>query len=361
MFRWKQKNEDNESVSLALSTAATSILSGDSKGKKTVAGTKLIKCHKPFENPLNPIVEPVFDLTEEQSAIYDEVLAHFEDYVKSEIPVSDRKNETETHPILEEELAWLTKECFLRYLRATKWKKDHAITRIKDTLVWRRTFGVVVVPGTDTKLISAELVEVENETGKNLIVGYDNDNRPCLYLRNGYQNTSPSIRQVQHLVFMLETVIQFMPPGQDTLALLIDLKAAPEHLKLLAKLPSLSISKQVLHILQHHYPERLGKGLFTNLGTIGHLFLKMAGPFIDPYTRLKTIYDQPFEDYVPRQQLDKEFNGLLDFEYVHDVYWPEMNGIAERKHEVYMANFRRLGGEIGYSEFHLRSSVETET
>ncbi|KAG7195490.1 uncharacterized protein KQ657_003253 [Scheffersomyces spartinae] len=346
---------------LQLSTAATSIVSGggDTKVKKGQQDTKLIKCHKPFESPINPIVEPKYDLSEEQLAIYNEVLEHFEEYITTDIPVSDRKNETQTHPILEEELAWLTKECFLRYLRATKWKKEHAIIRIKDSILWRRTFGVVVVPGTDTKPITAESVEVENETGKNLIVGYDNDNRPCLYLRNGYQNTSPSIRQVQHLVFMLERVIQFMPPGQDTLALLIDLKAAPEHLKLLAKLPSLSISKQVLHILQHHYPERLGKGLFTNLGTFGHVFLKMAGPFIDPYTRLKTIYDQPFEEYVPKEQLDKEFNGLLDFEYDHDIYWPEMNKMAERKHQIYMDNFKRLGGKIGHSEFILRSPIST--
>ncbi|EGW33425.1 uncharacterized protein SPAPADRAFT_60781 [Spathaspora passalidarum NRRL Y-27907] len=223
-------------------------------------------------------------------------------------------------------------------------------------MVWRRTFGVVNIPDhTDpAKLITADKVAHENETGKQLIVGYDNDNRPCLYLRNGYQNTSASMKQVQHLVFMLERVIQYMPPGQDGLALLIDFQAAPAHMNLSSKFPSLSISKQVLHILQNHYPERLGRGLFTNIPWIGYTFFKVVGPFIDPYTRSKTIYDQPFENFVPKEQLSKEFNGILDFEYIHDVYWPKMNEIGDKKHENYMKNFKKLGSKIGLSEYDLR-------
>ncbi|PSK40746.1 hypothetical protein C7M61_000398 [Candidozyma pseudohaemuli] len=355
---WRKSGQNDESNSsqepdvVSVSSKATSVSSmAPKKG--------LIKRYVPFEAPVNPIKPPVFDLTKEQETKYNDVLKYFQEYIKNEIPVSDSANAA-THPILAEEKAWLTKECFLRYLRATKWKVEPTIKRIKESMVWRRTFGVVVVPGHSDprKIITPELVEAENVTGKNLIVGYDNDNRPCLYLRNGYQNTSASLRQVQHLVFMLERVIQFMPPGQDGLALLIDFKAAPEHLKLSSKFPSLSISKQVLHILQNHYPERLGRGLFTNIPWIGYTFFKLVGPFIDPYTRLKTIYDQPFENFVPKEQLDKEFNGMLDFEYIHDVYWKEMNRIGDEKHERYMANFKRLGEEIGLSEYDLRRQHE---
>lgn len=316
----------------------------------------LIKRHTPFKQPLNPIVRPELNLSTSEQEKFDKVLAHFQEQVSKDFPISDAKHAA-SHPLVESEKAWLSKECFLRYLRASKWKEDVAIKRIHETIVWRRTFGVVDIPGhTDPlKKITAEMVEPENHTGKQLIIGYDNDNRPCLYLRNGYQNTSATIRQVQHLVFMLERVIQYMPPGQDTLALLIDFKAAPAHMNLLSKFPSLSISKQVLHILQNHYPERLGKGLFTNIPWIGYTFFKVVGPFIDPYTRSKTVYDQPFEDFVPKEQLDKEFNGILDFEYIHEVYWPEMNAIAEEKHEIFVKNYEKLGGGIGLSEYDLKS------
>lgn len=362
IFRRKDTNTSSISNSASETTSVSSKSSTTSSSTTKKDTGKYIKCYTPFDKPVNPIKPPVFDLTEEEQGKYDAVLKHFEEYVKKELPVNDQANAAK-HAVLDEEVAWLTKECFLRYLRASKWKLETAIKRIEDSFVWRRTFGVVNIPEhTDPKIIiTPKLVEDENTTGKNLIVGYDNDNRPCLYLRNGYQNTSPSIKQVQHLVFMLERVIQFMPPGQDTLALLIDFKAAPAHMNLSSKFPSLSISKQVLHILQNHYPERLGRGLFTNIPWIGYTFFKVVGPFIDPYTRLKTIYDQPFENFVPKEQLDKEFKGNLDFEYVHDVYWKEMNSMAERKHENYMKNFHSLGAKIGLSEYDLRLAHDADS
>lgn len=341
---------DNSSVSSRV-TSTSSVTS--KKG--------LVKCHTPFEQPLFPTKPPTFDLSAHEEKCYAEVLRHFEEYVKTPAPVNDSAN-APTHELTADEMAWLTKECFLRYLRATKWKVPAAIKRIEETIVWRRTFGVVVIDGhTDPDhVLTAELVEPENVTGKNLILGYDIENRPCLYLRNGYQNTAASIRQVQHLVFMLEQVIHFMPAGQDTLALLIDFKAAPEHMNLSSRFPSLSISKQVLHILQNHYPERLGRGLFTNIPWIGYTFFKVVGPFIDPYTRLKTIYDQPFENFVPKEQLDKEFNGVLDFEYLHDVYWPKMNEIASKKAALVKENYMKLGGGIGLSEYDLKQPISAE-
>lgn len=348
------RRKDTSEVPSDVSSQSSKVSSASSK-------KPLIKCTIPFDQPVNEIKPQDFDLDEEQQEKYNLVLAHFAEYIKKQIPVNDLSGAA-THPILPEEVAWLTKECFLRYLRATKWKLDAAIKRLEDSIVWRRTFGVVDVPGHTKKLLTADLVADENETGKHLIIGYDNDNRPCLYLRNGYQNTQASIKQVQFLVFMLERVIQFMPPGQDTLALLIDFKGAPKELNIAPpKFPSLSISKQVLHILQNHYPERLGRGLFTNIPWIGYTFFKIVGPFIDPYTRLKTIYDQPFENFVPKEQLDKEFNGLLDFQYQHDVYWPEMNRMAEVKYQLYLNNFERLGGGIGLSEFDLRGASAANT
>lgn len=360
-FRRKTADDgtvNSSKVSLSETDNASVSSKATSASSATVSKKGLIKRHVPFEAPMFPIKAPVFDLTEEQQAKYDQVLAHFQKFIKEDLPVNDSANAAK-HPIMDEEKAWLTKECFLRYLRATKWHVESAKKRIEETLVWRRTFGVVKVPEVnEDRIITADLVEPENLTGKNLIVGYDIDNRPCLYLRNGYQNTASSIRQVQHLVFMLERVIQFMPPGQDTLALLIDFKAAPKHMNCSSKFPLISISKQVLHILQNHYPERLGRGLFTNIPWIGYTFFKLVGPFIDPYTRLKTIYDQPFENFVPKEQLDKEFNGIIDFEYVHETYWKEMNEMAEAKHKHYLENFQKLGKEIGLSEYDLRRSQE---
>ena len=109
---------------------------------------------------------------------------------------------------------WLTRECLLRYLRATSWNVTNSVKRLLDTLLWRREFGV--------SKLTAEGVSKEAETGKMVILGYDNNARPCLYMNPGRQNTEKSHTQIEHLVFLLEKTIDMMDPGQETTALLIN-------------------------------------------------------------------------------------------------------------------------------------------
>ena len=60
---------------------------------------------------MNPIKAPDFELDKEQIEKYEKLVAYFEDYISKEVPVNDQHNVT-THPLIEDELAWLTKECF---------------------------------------------------------------------------------------------------------------------------------------------------------------------------------------------------------------------------------------------------------
>lgn len=147
----------------------------------------------------------------------------------------------------------MTRECLLRYLRATKWNTAEAEKRLLGTLTWRREYGVEDLTG--------EHVGIESETGKQFIVGWDIAARPCHYLSPGRQNTEPSPRQVQHLVFMLERVIDLMVPGQETLALLINFKSSKTRTN---TAPGIGQGREVLNILQTHYPERLGRALIIN-------------------------------------------------------------------------------------------------
>ena len=202
-----------------------------------------------------------------------------------------------------------------RYLRATKWDVKDCIERIALSLSWRRQFGIDHFGEENGDRLTADAVAVEEETGKQVVLGFENDARPILYLKPGRQNTKTSHRQVQHLVFMLERVIDFMPAGQDSLALLIDFKDHADVPKVSgnSKIPPIGVGKEVLHILQTHYPERLGKALLTNIPWLAWTFLKMIHPFIDPLTREKLVFDEPFNKYVPMDQLDKLYGGYLDF------------------------------------------------
>lgn len=293
------------------------------------------------EPPKSANVPKPRELSASQLKDYETVLEHFKS--TTGIPVKEKSHEMA--PLSGPEKAWLSKECLFRYLRASKWHVPTAIKRLEETLVWRRTFGVD--PETN---LTPDLVSVENETGKELILGYDEDCRPCLYLKPGKQNTKSSHRQVQHLVFMLERVIDMMVPGQDSLCLLIDLKNG-------SKMPSLSVGREVLNILQNHYPERLGRSLLTNIPRLGWIFLKLINPFIDPMTKEKLIFQKPWNDYIDVEELDKEYGGKVNFVYNHKVYWPNMCKASLERHNAYYKKFEELGGEIGLSEYEIREHM----
>lgn len=248
-----------------------------------------------------------------------------------------------TGPLSDDEIMWLTRENLLRYLRATKWSLADAERRLVDTIIWRREYGV--------EKLKADYISPENETGKQLILGYDVDGRPCQYLNPGLQNTEPNPRQVQHLVFMVERTIDLMIPGQETLALLINFKAKGRKTN---SSPPLSQGREVLNILQTHYPERMGRALIINVPWVVWGFFKLIMPFIDPLTREKLKFNEKVREYVPPEQLWKEFQGDCDFEYDHSVYWPALVNLAEERRKERKARWEKAGKHLGEHEAYLK-------
>lgn len=205
----------------------------------------------PFVDPV-PSAKPkeVAPLTADQEAKYEEVLTTVKSW--TEIPSTKGKE----GPIVEEEIMWLTRDCILRYLRATKWQPAEAAKRLLGTLTWRREFGLLE--------LTPEHISPENETGKQIILGFDENARPCHYLNPGRQNTESSHRQVEHLAYMLERVIDMMVPGQESICLLINFKSSKSRSN---TSPPFAIAREVLNILQTHYPERLGRAALINSKT----------------------------------------------------------------------------------------------
>ncbi|KAK9774176.1 putative CRAL-TRIO domain-containing protein [Seiridium cardinale] len=282
---------------------------------------------KPGEKPV---------ITEEQQSKYDWLLEKAKSW--AEIPSTQGKG----GPLTDTEKQWLTRECLLRYLRAVKWKKEDAEKRILETLTWRREYGV--------DELTFDHISPENETGKQIILGFDKQGRPCQYLNPGRQNTDVSPRQVQHLVFMVERVIELMPPQQETLALLINFKSSKSRSN---TAPGIGQGKEVLNILQTHYPERLGKALIINVPFLVWGFFKLITPFIDPLTREKLKFNEDMSQYVPKEQLWKEFMGELDFDYDHTVYWPALQKMCEERRAERKGRWESGGKHIGELEDYL--------
>ena len=203
---------------------------------------------EPFPNP-SPSSEPPPqpELSSDETNKYVELL----DIVKgwTEIPIKSTPNSSK-EPINDQDRLFLTRDCLLRYLRATKWVVAAAAKRLSETLTWRREYGLLG--------FTHDYISPENETGKQVILGYDNEARPCLYLNPSKQNTERTPRQLQHLFYNLERVIDLMGPGQESLSLLINFMDTRR-----GQGASIAQARETMNVLQNHYPERLGRALIT--------------------------------------------------------------------------------------------------
>ena len=110
-----------------------------------------------------------------------------------------------------------------------------------------------------------------------------------------------------------------MPPGQESLMILVDYKSTT-----LRTNPSISVTRKVLAILQHHYVETLGRAIVVNLPTILSFFYKGIAPFLDPVTREKMRFNPDLFELVPREQLDADFGGEYEYEFDHEAYWNQL-------------------------------------
>lgn len=318
-----------------------------SSATNTTVGAHDEKWSPPTDGPLKtPIPGPTSStkpspkpvLTAEQEAKYGQVLADVLTWTT--VPATTAKN-APLEPLQEHEKMFLTRECLLRYLRATKWSPPNALKRLQSTLSWRREYGA------DT--FTHDYISPENETGKQIVLGYDNDQRPCLYLLPGNQNTKMSDRQIHHLCYMLDRTIDMMPPGVETSALIINFAGSKA-----GTVPTVGQARAVLNILQNHNPERLGKALILETPWYVNTFFKLISGFIDPVTREKMKFNEDLKKYVPTEQLWKQLGGECDFKYEHEVYWPAFGKMAESRREAFKSRWESGGKRIGEFEEYLR-------
>ncbi|OJD14658.1 hypothetical protein AJ78_05011 [Emergomyces pasteurianus Ep9510] len=293
----------------------------------------------PFTSPLESCKpEPPADLTAEAQSKYELLLKTVSEWTT--VPTTSDKN-APTEPITDDDRMFLTRECLLRYLRATKWDVGAAAIRLRGTLTWRREYGI--------DKLTPDYISIENETGKQVILGYDVNARPCLYLNPARQNTEHSDRQIQHLVFMLERVVDLMVPDQESLALLVNFSDTRS-----GQNATIGQGRQTLNILQNHYPERLGRALVVNIPFLIHGFLKIITPFIDPLTRTKLKLNEDLRNHVPPAQLLKTVGGEVEFEYDHSLYWPALNKLCEQRRNEYHERWVQGGKVIGEHENYLK-------
>lgn len=120
-----------------------------------------------------------------------------------------------------------------------------------------------------------------------------------------------------------ERAIDICPEGQEQVCILVDYKQATSN-----NTPSVSTGLQALNILQHHYVERLGRGLVVNMPWWINAFFSAIQPFMDPITRDKIRFNPKLLELIDGDQLDREYGGEYNFAFDKDCYWPAVTGFC---------------------------------
>ncbi|KAJ8762677.1 hypothetical protein K2173_011157 [Erythroxylum novogranatense] len=191
-----------------------------------------------------------------------------------------------------------------RYLRARNWNVKKATKMLKDTLKWRAEYK--------PEEIRWEEIAHEAETGKIYRSNYfDKHERSVLVMRPSCQNTKSTKGQIRYLVYCMENAVLNLPPDQEQMVWLIDF-----HGFNLSNI-SLKVTRETAHVLQDHYPERLGVAILYNAPKFFEPFWLAAKAFLDPktYNKVKFVYSgeantmKIMEDLFDIDELDCAFGG----------------------------------------------------
>ncbi|KAF5193139.1 Phosphatidylinositol transfer protein [Thalictrum thalictroides] len=191
-----------------------------------------------------------------------------------------------------------------RHLRARNWNVKKAIKMLRETLKWRLQYK--------PEEIRWEEISHEAETGKIYRSNYlDKYGRSVLIMRPSSQNTKSTKGQIRYLVYCMENAILNLPAEQEQMVWLIDFHGFNmSHI-------SVKVTKETAHVLQEHYPERLGVAILYNPPKIFESFWTVVKPFLEPktYRKVKFAYSDDvnskkmMEDLFDMDKLEASFGG----------------------------------------------------
>ncbi|XP_016692377.1 phosphatidylinositol transfer protein 3 isoform X1 [Gossypium hirsutum] len=211
---------------------------------------------------------------------------------------------------------YCTDACLRRYLEARNWNVDKAKKMLEETLKWRLTYK--------PEEIRWHEVAHEGETGKVSRANFhDHQGRTVLIMRPGMQNTKSAENNIRHLVYLLENAIMNLAEGQEQMSWLIDFT----RFSLNTSIP-IKVARDIVYILQGHYPERLAVAFLCNPPKIFEAFYKAIKYFLDPKTAQKVKFVYPknkdsmelMKSYFDVEDLPGEFGGNGTLKYDHEEF-----------------------------------------
>nr|XP_043637206.1 phosphatidylinositol transfer protein 3-like [Erigeron canadensis]XP_043637207.1 phosphatidylinositol transfer protein 3-like [Erigeron canadensis] len=210
-------------------------------------------------------------------------------------------------------------QSILRFLKARSWNVKKAEKMLETSLIWRMNYK--------PSEIRWEHVAAEAETGKIYRSSFmDKQGRTILVMRPRCQNSKSTRAQIKYLVYCMENAIFNLPPEQEQMVWLIDFHGFG--------MSNISIksTKETAHILQDHYPERLGLAILYNPPKFFEPFWKVVKPFLEPKTanKVKFVYsDDPntksfMESLFYIDKLESAFGGKNTAKFDIKIYAERM-------------------------------------
>ncbi|BFG39112.1 hypothetical protein CerSpe_253860 [Prunus speciosa] len=219
-------------------------------------------------------------------------------------------------PLSGRNLKYCTDGCLRRYLEARSWNLDKAKKMVEETLRWRATY----------KPEETRWHEIahEGETGKVSRANFhDRLGRTVLIMRPAMQNTNSPEGNIRHLVYLIENGILNLPEGQEQMSWLVDFSGFSLNTNV-----SVKTARDIIYILQNHYPERLAVAFLYNPPRIFQAFWKAVKYFLDPKTfqKVKFVYPKGKESvelmktFFDVENLPSEFGGQATLKYDHEEF-----------------------------------------
>ncbi|KAI3833566.1 hypothetical protein MKX03_004463 [Papaver bracteatum] len=194
----------------------------------------------------------------------------------------------------------------LKFLRTIDFKVEEAFTKIKNTVKWRKEFGI------DTLL--DEDLGLSNDLEKVFFVnGFDKNGHPVCY--NMFSTEEKRQKFIKWRIQFLEKSIRkldFGPGGVSTILQINDLKNPPGP----GKWELNRANNQALDLIQDHYPGFVAKHVFINVPWWYLAFIRMVSPLIPQRTKSKFVFAGPSKSpktlfkYISPGKVPVQYGGL---------------------------------------------------
>ncbi|MBA0608707.1 hypothetical protein Godav_020896 [Gossypium davidsonii] len=205
----------------------------------------------------------------------------------------------------------------LKFLRARDFKVKEAFVMLKNTILWRKEFGI-------DELVEQDLGDDLSKVA--FMHGFDKEGHPVCYnvfgeFRNKelYQKKISDEEKRQNFLrwriqFLEKSIrkLDFRPGGICTIVQVNDLKNSPGP----AKWELRQATKQALHLLQDNYPEFVARQVFINVPWWYLAVNKMISPFLTQRTKSKFVFAGPSKSadtlfrYITAEQVPVKYGGL---------------------------------------------------